>query len=193
MIFLGDFFLIVWVVFWLYWFISATGSKKNVNRRISSGIYIRLGMIFVILILFKYTHIQRGTDQQLFGSNIPEAIKIIIRALGTILFLAGLSFAVWARRHLGRNWGMPMSEKAEPELITTGPYRYVRHPIYTGLIFAALGTAIAQGLYWSIVFIVFLVYFTYSAVHEEKYLTAQFGNKYLDYKRRSKMLIPFIF
>ena len=63
-------------------------------------------------------------------------------------FVLGLALAVWARVYLGRNWGMPMSRRADPELVTTGPYRRVRHPIYSGLILAMAGTAIAVSLYW---------------------------------------------
>ena len=63
--------------------------------------------------------------------------------IGLVLFGAGLSFAVWARIHIGRNWGTPMSQKDDPELVTSGPYRLVRHPIYTGILLAGLGTAVA--------------------------------------------------
>ena len=61
------------------------------------------------------------------------------------MFASGIGLAIWARIHLGRNWGMPTSQKADPELVTTGPYRFVRHPIYTGLLVALLGTALAVG------------------------------------------------
>ncbi len=57
--------------------------------------------------------------------------------LGAALFLGGLGPAIWARLHLGRNWGMPQTLKSEPELITSGPYRLLRHPIYTGILTAA--------------------------------------------------------
>ena len=68
-------------------------------------------------------------------------------AVGLALFVLGLAFAVWARVHIGRNWGTPMTQKNEPELVTSGPYRFVRHPIYSGILLGGLGTAIA--LSWS--------------------------------------------
>ena len=64
-------------------------------------------------------------------------------ALGLVLFGLGLAFAIWARVHIGRNWGTPMTQKDEPELVTSGPYRLVRHPIYSGILLANIGTALA--------------------------------------------------
>lgn len=69
-----------------------------------------------------------------------------MRAAGVALVLCGLGTAVWARISLGRNWGMPMSEKEEPELVTSGPYGVVRHPIYSGIVLATVGTALVAGL-----------------------------------------------
>jgi protein-S-isoprenylcysteine O-methyltransferase Ste14 len=62
------------------------------------------------------------------------------------VFATGIALAIWARVHLGRNWGMPMTQKAEPELVTSGPYRFVRHPIYSGLLAWLLGTALVTNL-----------------------------------------------
>ena len=112
--------------------------------------------------------------------------------VGLALFLLGLGLAVWARVYLGRNWGMPMSQKDDPELVTSGPYSRVRHPIYTGVILAMLGTAIAVSLYWLVAVIVLGAYFMYSAVVEERSMERQFPGSYPDYKRSTKMLVPFL-
>jgi protein-S-isoprenylcysteine O-methyltransferase Ste14 len=72
--------------------------------------------------------------------------SLILAVIGAVLFACGIALAVWARLHLGRNWGMPMTQRAEPELVTSGPYRFVRHPIYTGLQAAMLGTALVNNL-----------------------------------------------
>lgn len=61
--------------------------------------------------------------------------------LGLVLFALGLGFAIWARMHIGRNWGTPMSQKDGAELVTSGPYHLVRHPIYSGILLAGIGTA----------------------------------------------------
>ena len=86
-----------------------------------------------------------------------------------------------------------MSRKTDPELVTTGPYRSVRHPIYSGIILALLGTALAINLHWLILVAVVGAYFAYCAVMEERYLTERFPDAYPDYQRSTKMLIPFIF
>jgi protein-S-isoprenylcysteine O-methyltransferase Ste14 len=112
--------------------------------------------------------------------------------LRVALLLLGLALAVWARLYIGRNWGAPMSHKDEPELVTTGPYRRIRHPIYTGLILAVLGTALATTLYGLIVAAVLGGFFVYSATREEAYLTEQFQDTYRAYKHSTKMLIPFV-
>ena len=68
--------------------------------------------------------------------------------IGLVLFALGLAFAIWARVHIGRNWGTPMTQKDEPELVTSGPYHLVRHPIYAGILVAGAGTAVALNWLW---------------------------------------------
>ena len=117
----------------------------------------------------------------------------VLAGVGVALFVLGLSLAIWARLYIGRNWGMPMTRKEEPELVTTGPYRRVRHPIYTGIILAMLGTALATTLFGLIAVAVLAAYFIYSATREESYLAGQFPDTYPAYKRSTKMLVPFVF
>jgi len=112
--------------------------------------------------------------------------------IGLALFVLGLAFAVWARVYLGRNWGMPMSQKAEPELVTTGPYRTVRHPIYSGIILAMVGTAIAVSPYWLAAVVIVGGYFLFSAVVEERNMARLFPADYPPYKQTTKMLIPYL-
>ena len=113
--------------------------------------------------------------------------------LGLILFAVGLGFAIWARVHIGRNWGPPMSQKNEAELTTSGPYRLVRHPIYSGVLLAGVGTAVALSWWWLIPAALAGGYFIYSATVEERDLTVQFPDTYPAYRRSTKMLVPFIF
>ena len=86
-----------------------------------------------------------------------------------------------------------MSEKADPELVTTGPYSAVRHPIYSGIILAMAGTAVAVSWYWLVAVVLLGGYFIYSAVMEERYLAERFPDAYPRYKQSTKMLIPFVF
>jgi protein-S-isoprenylcysteine O-methyltransferase Ste14 len=93
---------------------------------------------------------------------------------------------------IGRNWGTPMAQKDEPELVTNGPYRLVRHPIYSGILAAGAGTAVALSWLWLIAVALTGVYFIYSAMVEERYLTDRFPDTYPAYKRSTKLLLPFV-
>jgi protein-S-isoprenylcysteine O-methyltransferase Ste14 len=112
---------------------------------------------------------------------------------GVLICLLGIALAVWARRHLGRNWGMPMSIKVDPELVTSGPYAHIRHPIYTGVLLAMLGSAVVGDVWWLIFFVAFGIYFVISAKTEEKRLVQQMPNQYPDYMRKTKMIVPFVY
>jgi protein-S-isoprenylcysteine O-methyltransferase Ste14 len=86
-----------------------------------------------------------------------------------------------------------MSQKDEPELVSSGPYHLVRHPIYSGILLAGAGTAVALSWQGLIVVVLAGIYFVYSATVEERYLTEQFPDAYPAYRRSTKMLVPFIF
>jgi protein-S-isoprenylcysteine O-methyltransferase Ste14 len=109
------------------------------------------------------------------------------------VLLAGFFFAVWARVTLGANWGQPMTQRVEPHLITSGPYRLVRHPIYSGLILAMTATALAFNLYGLIIVAAVSAFFVYSATVEEGNMSARFPEQYPAYKSRSKMIVPFLY
>jgi protein-S-isoprenylcysteine O-methyltransferase Ste14 len=87
---------------------------------------------------------------------------------------------------------MPMSVKRDPELVTSGPYRFIRHPIYSGILLAVLGSVLANGLYWLIILIAIGVYFIFAAREEENLMNRQFPKTYPPYVAKTKMLIPFI-
>jgi len=168
-----------WVAFWIYWLASAVTSKQSVR----GGVRRQLTGVSVIL-LFAIASALRGG-----GPAVPSVIPA---AIGAALFAGGIALAVWARLHLGRNWGMPATQRAEPELVTSGPYRFVRHPIYSGLLAAVLGTALVDNLLGLVVVAVLTGYFYFSGTVEERHLTATFPAAYPEYRRRTKMLIPFL-
>jgi len=112
--------------------------------------------------------------------------------IGLVLFALGLGFAIWARIHIGRNWGIPMTQKEEPELVTSGPYHLARQT-YSGILVARIGTTIALSWLWLIAVLLAGVYFVSSATVEERYLTEQFPDAYPAYKRSTKMLVPYVF
>jgi protein-S-isoprenylcysteine O-methyltransferase Ste14 len=175
-------FAVGWGAFWLYWVVAAFSMKRG---RVPWSRELRIrAVIAVIVVLLIRLGALRGhgvhTDPWRAG-------------LGLALFALGLVFAIWARLHLGRNWGTPMTQKDEPELVTSGPYHLVRHPIYSGILFASVGTAVALSWWWLVAVALAGVYFIYSATVEERYLTEEFPDDYPAYKRSTKMLVPFLF
>lgn len=174
--------LVGWAVFWVFWFAAAIGVKAGKNRW-GQFAGIRVLAILVFLLVF-HLRVFKGN-----GSTSNPWLQ----GIGTAIFVLGLGLAVWARLYIGRNWGMPMSRKDDPELVTSGPYRTVRHPIYSGILLGAVGTAVAVSLYVLVLAAVMGAYFVYSAVMEERWMAERFPDTYPAYKRSTKMLIPFIF
>ena len=168
-----------WLIFWIYWLASAFTSKASVQ----GGWRNRLTGVSVIAVI---------VIANAFGHGGAAVHSVIVAAIGAALFAGGIALAVWARLHLGRNWGMPMTQRAEPELITSGPYRFVRHPIYTGLLTAMLGTVLVNNLLGLIVVAVLVAYFYYCGTVEERNLASTFPSAYRQYRSRTKMLIPFL-
>jgi protein-S-isoprenylcysteine O-methyltransferase Ste14 len=174
--------LVGWVAFWIYWLAASFGVKTG-RSPLARFAGIRVGAILVILLLLRTRALKGHTTTN----------NHWLQGIGLAIFLLGLALAIWARVYLGRNWGMPMSQKVDPELITSGPYSKVRHPIYSGLILAMIGTAIAVSLYWLIAVVLLGGYFVYSAIMEERFMAGNFPDSYPQYKRSTKMLIPFVF
>jgi protein-S-isoprenylcysteine O-methyltransferase Ste14 len=149
---------------------------------------VRIGILAVVVLLFN-TKIGEAFARFRFV-NFTEPLYGSIAAF---LAASGVAFAIWARIHLGRNWGMPMTIKEKPQLITSGPYSFVRHPIYTGVLIAILGSVFLSGIMYIAIFIAAVLYFYYSSKKEEEVLTKTFPKEYPAYIKRTKMLIPFLF
>ena len=110
---------------------------------------------------------------------------------GAFVTVAGLLFAVWARRQLGANWSRSVTLKEDHQLITSGPYRIVRHPIYTGILTGFLGTLIAVGQVRGVVaFLLVAIALRFKWRLEEKWMREEFGETYIDYSRRVPAVIP---
>jgi protein-S-isoprenylcysteine O-methyltransferase Ste14 len=171
--------LIVWVVFWIYWLVSALGAKQGSRTR-------RTRPVSLLIIIIGFLTFR------IFRPNSLAVHSPILQVVGVISVLSGLGVAVWARVCLGRNWGMPMTQKDEPELVTSGPYQLVRHPIYSGILLAVLGTALCINIYWLLVLGLIGIYFVYSARVEEGLLASSFPTTYPSYTAKTKMLIPFV-
>jgi len=175
-------FAVGWGAFWLYWLVAAFSMKRG-RVLWARELRIRVVLVLVVVLLIRVGVFRgHGLDTDAWRAGV-----------GLVLWALGLGFAVWARVHIGHNWGTPMTQKDEPELVTSGPYHLVRHPIYSGILVAGVGTTIGLSWYWLAAVGLAALYFLYSAVVEERYLTEQFPDVYPTYKRSTKMLVPFLF
>jgi len=173
--------LLAWLTFLAYWIVSSRSAKKTVKRN-KSGWSIRITLIVIALTI------------AITGTNLPSyRVTPLIGWIGALLSVIGIAYAIYARRYLGRNWGMPMSVRENPELITSGPYAHVRHPIYTGILLTMIGSLMTAGLSWLLILVIYVVFFIYSGKQEEKLMAETFPDTYPAYKARTKMLIPFVF
>ena len=175
-------FAVGWAGFWLYWLVAALSMKRG---RVAWSRETRIRAVIAVLVILL---IRLGAFRDHGLDTDPWRA-----AVGLVLFALGLALAIWARIHIGRNWGTPMMKKEEPELVTSGPYHLVRHPIYSGLLIAGAGTAVALNWVWLIAVALAGVYFIYSATVEERYMTQQFPDRYPNYRRSTKMLVPYVF
>ena len=182
----------IWLGFFACWLILGLFNKKasrNVPwRRRAWGARL---VLFLVVLVFAQSirHASPGA-----AASIRRALSLHPgmgwQWLGVGLMLIGFGFAFWARLHLGRNWGMPMSLRQGHELVTSGPYAHVRHPIYSGIMLATIGAVLAAGLVWLLPLGLCFVYFLVSARTEEQMMIAQFPDTYPAYRRRTRMLIP---
>ncbi|MDE3156505.1 MAG: isoprenylcysteine carboxylmethyltransferase family protein [Acidobacteriota bacterium] len=176
-----------WIVMILYWFLAAWSAKRTVERQ-SWGSRL-------ILVLVAIGAVELAMLQTILRRVPPLLPRTpLVAWVGVAVCFAGLAFTLWARRTLGRNWSGWVTFKEDHELVRRGPYAFVRHPIYTGVLAMFLGTAIvwnnAQTFLGFVV--VFLVLWIKSR-QEEAMMLKHFPDQYPQYKARVKGLIPFIF
>ena len=178
---------LAWVVFWIYWFISAWKTRSPLKRKQSRWPWLLFALLFGFWVLFFSVFSPDYPVQR----AIPDTL--VIGLSGTIITLLGLGFAVWARVHLGKYWSSMPAIKVDHKLIRTGPYSLVRHPIYTGILFGIAGTAIIIGEPLGLIaFILILVVSLWKIRMEEKYLQEEFGEDYVRYKKEVPALIPLL-
>jgi protein-S-isoprenylcysteine O-methyltransferase Ste14 len=172
------------IVFCAAWLVAGLSAKRAAQSRMGQFVGLRIVGFVIVYLLIRFG---------ILKGHRAVVSSPVLQGVGMVLFLTGLGLAVWARVHLGRNWGTPMSEKVDAALVTSGPYQYIRNPIYSGIILAAIGTTVAISWYWLVVVVLMGTYFVYSAIVEEQTMERLFPDTYPEYKRSTKRLIPFIF
>jgi len=178
----------VWIVFLLYWQIKAANTKITQRLEPAASRILR-ALTFLIAIALLVTN--RIPLPWLYIQLWPSGFWPFW--LGAALTVAGLLFAVWAREHLGSNWSRSVTVKQDHELITSGPYAVVRHPIYTGILTGFLGSVIAEGQVRSLIaFLLVSLALCAKLRLEEQWMRSHFGDTYETYARRVAALMPFV-
>jgi len=179
---------ILWLLWALYWALAAR-SVKAVRRRepIASRLTFVVPALLGALLLLIGHHLTGWLALRLISGGWTRY------GIALALVIVGLAFGVWARSILGSNWSGTVTVKVDHELVQSGPYRWIRHPIYTGLLAAVLGSGLAAGrLYGLIAFPLILISIVWKLRVEERWMGAEFGERYERYRRSSWALIPFL-
>jgi protein-S-isoprenylcysteine O-methyltransferase Ste14 len=179
----------LWTTFLIYWTVAAIFVKRGIDRvALRQRMKVRLALFLVIVgtvILAR----RSATFQTLQQSELHSPLMALA---GAILVTLGAILAFTARAIIGRNWGSPGMRKTDTELVTSGPYSLIRHPIYSGVLMMLVGTAIGLTPTWWLVAIAAGAYFIVSARSEERYMAERFPDAYPAYLARTKLLIPFL-
>jgi protein-S-isoprenylcysteine O-methyltransferase Ste14 len=175
-----------WTV-WTIWWVAMSFSAKS-NKRAESGLQ-RLAHIAPVLLGFLLIFRSDFSSGWLARRIFPDLPALMFASV--VLTFAGLLFSVWARLALGRNWSGTVTIKKDHQLIDGGPYRWIRHPIYTGMLAALLATAVAEGLVSGMVgFAMVTIGFYWKARREESFLAQEFGETFSEHRQRTGMFLP---
>jgi protein-S-isoprenylcysteine O-methyltransferase Ste14 len=176
----------LWIVFGSFWLLAAFFQKPNARRQSIGSRLTQMSIILLVLAPFLLCGQRVGLIHRHLYPNL-----LVVQYFGVLLVVLGFGFAVWARFVLGRNWSGIVTVKEDHTLITSGPYGWVRHPIYTGILLALLGTAITLGTILNMVEVPAVAFALWLKLRtEEKFMLETFGEQYIDYGQRIKALIP---
>jgi protein-S-isoprenylcysteine O-methyltransferase Ste14 len=184
---LGNAHPLIWIAWLLYWKFSSYGVKAKIREETPVQRVAHFAPLIIAALLFCFSDRIPG----LRGRIYPSGFTMV--AVGTVVLVAGLLFSVWARVALGRNWSGTVAVKRDHELIQSGPYRWARHPIYTGILLGFTGSALAIDR-WGAALAVVVVFigFWFKLLREEAWMRETFGEAYLNYCARTARLIPFV-
>jgi len=187
---LGWLIFALWLTLVLYWGFAAKALKRQFGRSWIWWREIGVRLAFFSLVVQMLRGAVGANAAQfawLYGATSTE-----MGFIGLLLCVLGIGLAILGRSSLAANWPMPNSSSEHGELITSGPYAYVRHPIYGGMLLAIVGSALAQSVLWLAPLVLYGPYFIRSARLEEKFLSEHFPQLYRSYRTRTKMLLPFV-
>jgi protein-S-isoprenylcysteine O-methyltransferase Ste14 len=177
-----------WIATVVVWLIGAFATKPTARRQPADSRLLDIGEAWMAALLLFRSRLRVGPLARRFVPNVHSLVW-----LGVALTIAGLVLAITARLFLGGNWSATVTIKKGHTLVRRGPYALVRHPIYSGILLAILGTALAIGEVRALVggSLVFLI-LAHKINLEERFMMEQFGDSYEEYRRNVKALIPFV-
>lgn len=180
--------LVCWFLFSMTWLWQRNRTKENINPRTTAQkISGFLGFVIIFLALYSPLFFTGGIAKVI----IPQSH--VVQTIGLICCIAGVFISIWSRFLLGMNWSGGITAKKDHKLIVSGPYRFVRHPIYTGFITALTGTCLVMGgIAGILVTGLYTIGLLTKINKEEVLLTELFGEVYTEYRQRTRKLIPFI-
>ena len=182
----GQWIRALWVLFGVYWLVSALKRKKTKQRE---TVFQRFGYTLPLFLGFYLLYQPQPLYGWLNDRFLPASA--VGEWLGVVLTAAGIGVAFWARWHLGTNWSGTVTLKEGHELIRTGPYRSIRHPIYTGILLGLVGTAITFGQVRALLMVVIVwLSFYVKARREEFFLSQEFGPGFAEHKQHTGMFLP---
>lgn len=176
----------LWVGWFAIWILWAIRGKRTQQRE---GVSSRLS--YTVLNVAAFWLMFAGDVKQQWLRTRLYALNPWVEALGIAITLAGLAFAIWARAYLGGNWSSAVTVKVGHQLVRSGPYRWVRHPIYSGMILAMLGTALVRHQVRGLIAVVLLYAgFKIKSKIEEQTMAATFGAEYAEYASTTGAIVP---
>jgi protein-S-isoprenylcysteine O-methyltransferase Ste14 len=179
---------LLWVVWLIYWYWAGRGTKPTVRRESPASRATHIVPLSLAIGLFALYGVWPGW---LTTPLVPHSFALYWA--GIAILAAGLGFSIAARRYLGANWSGTVTVKQNHELIRTGPYAIVRHPIYTGMLVGFIGSAISLDEVRGLVAVALVVVaFLLKIRLEERWMTETFGDAYCRYRQEVKALIPYV-
>ena len=176
----------IWFVWGIVWLLMAAWSKPSKRREFP---WQRLEHVIPLMIGFLLIYNRNFAWSWLATRLVPQ--NSVVATTGLLLTAGGLVFAVWARIALGANWSGTVTIKSGHNLIRRGPYRWIRHPIYTGLLISLLGTLMLQGEVRAFLGFVLALFALYrKAKREEQFLSDEFGEGFAEHTKQTGMFLP---
>ncbi|UQD50993.1 isoprenylcysteine carboxylmethyltransferase family protein [Bacillus methanolicus] len=182
----------IWVIFWAYWLLSGLETRSKIKKEKSGEnplyriVHVTLEAFSILIVIVRFNRVLIWKEI-IAGNSIVDFV-------GLIIVFVGLMFSIWAKLVLGKNWSGAIQKVEKQELVKSGPYKYIRHPIYTGIIVGLIGSLIINRNFSSLFAVIIVtVLYIVKVNKEQKFLIKEFGEQYTEYIKKSWALFPLIY